>query len=147
GRGGRSAATNPPVLPACRSIRAAYSVIGMTFRADDGGYLRGQAEYKVSGVSTNNRTILANGLALAVATAAQLAAGQAFRPAAAADAQTPAPPAGAALTSTAIVDVLDGTTPFSTAEGAPAASPATATTAAAEPTTESAALETPPATV
>jgi len=98
-------------------------------------------------VSTTARTILAIGLALAVATAAQLAGGQAFRPAAAADAQTPAAPAGTALSSTPIVDVLDSTTPISTAEGSPAASAAPVTTATAEPKNEAAAVEAPPATV
>ena len=98
-------------------------------------------------MSTTARTILAIGLALAVATAAQLAGGQAFRPAAAADAQTPAAPAGTALSSTPIVDVLDSTTPISTAEGSPAASAAPVTTATAEPKNEAAAVEAPPATV
>ncbi len=98
-------------------------------------------------MSTTTRTVLAVGLAVVVATAAQLAGGQAFRPAAAADAQTPAAPVASALSSTPIVDVLDGTTTSSTAQAIPEVTAAPVTTATAEPTVEPAAAETPPATV
>jgi len=94
-------------------------------------------------MSRTARTIVAIALALGVATAAQLAGGQAFRPAAAADAQPPAQVVAAETEAAPGVDVLDGTAPGTT----PEATPAPVVRPTAEPTTAPAPVEAPPATV
>ena len=96
-------------------------------------------------MSGTARTVLAIVLALGVATAAQLAAGQAFRPAAAANTQSPIQPAAAQPAEDQAADVLDATVGVSGAQVTPASTTAALPTPAA--TVEPAPVEAPPATV